>query len=166
MSEDETGHRPARLWHFFLDDMVAFAEDALSYTAGMDQSGFESNGLVFDATLRKLELIGEAARKRSGRDPHPCAWYTLATDHRNPEPDRSCLPGHRQRHDLEHPAGRSARADRGRRGPQAEAGVPGAFGEVGVRPTHDGGSTGPARKPNRAEGGAPTGHWHSPVRAA
>jgi len=62
MSEDETGRRPARFWHFFLDDMVAFAEDALSYTAGMDQSGFESNGLVFDATLRKLELIGEAAR--------------------------------------------------------------------------------------------------------
>jgi uncharacterized protein with HEPN domain len=28
----------------------------------MDQPGFESNGLVFDATLRKLELIGEAAR--------------------------------------------------------------------------------------------------------
>ena len=62
MSEDETGHRPARSWYFFLDDMVAFAKDVLSYTAGMDQPGFEGNGLVFDATLRKLELIGEAAR--------------------------------------------------------------------------------------------------------
>ena len=62
MSEDETGHRPTRSWYFFLDDMVAFAKDVLSYTAGLDQSGFEGNGLVFDATLRKLELIGEAAR--------------------------------------------------------------------------------------------------------
>jgi uncharacterized protein with HEPN domain len=62
MSEGETGHRPARSWHFFLDDMVAFAKDVLSYTAGLDQPGFEGNGLVFDATLRKLELIGEAAR--------------------------------------------------------------------------------------------------------
>jgi uncharacterized protein with HEPN domain len=62
MSEDETDHRPARSWHFFLDDMAAFARDALSYTTGMDQTKFERNSLVFDATLRKLELIGEAAR--------------------------------------------------------------------------------------------------------
>jgi uncharacterized protein with HEPN domain len=62
MSEEESGHRAARSWHFFLDDMGAFAKDALSYAAGLDQPGFESNGLVFDTTLRKLELIGEAAR--------------------------------------------------------------------------------------------------------
>jgi uncharacterized protein with HEPN domain len=62
MSEEESGHRPARSWYFFLDDMVVFAKDVPSYAAGMDQPGFESNGLVFDATLRKLELIGEAAR--------------------------------------------------------------------------------------------------------
>jgi uncharacterized protein with HEPN domain len=42
--------------------MCAFARDALSYAAGIDQAEFEGNGLVFDATLRKLELIGEAAR--------------------------------------------------------------------------------------------------------
>jgi uncharacterized protein with HEPN domain len=53
---------PERSWLFFLDDMIAFARDALDYTAGLDQAAFERNGLVFDATLRKLELIGEAAR--------------------------------------------------------------------------------------------------------
>jgi uncharacterized protein with HEPN domain len=28
---------------------------------GLDQPGFEANGLTYDATLRNLELIGEAA---------------------------------------------------------------------------------------------------------
>jgi uncharacterized protein with HEPN domain len=62
MSEKDASHLAARSWHFFLDDMGAFARDALSYTTGMDQAEFERNSLVFDATLRKLELIGEAAR--------------------------------------------------------------------------------------------------------
>ena len=62
MSERTSDGRPERAWSFFLDDMVAFANDVLSYTTGLDQAGFESDGLVFDATLRKLELIGEAAR--------------------------------------------------------------------------------------------------------
>jgi uncharacterized protein with HEPN domain len=62
MSERSGDRRPARSWYFFLDDMAAFAKDVLRYTAGMDQTQFESNGLVLDATLRKLELIGEAAR--------------------------------------------------------------------------------------------------------
>jgi uncharacterized protein with HEPN domain len=62
MSEKDASHLSARSWHFFLDDMAAFARDALSYTTGMEQAEFERNSLVFDATLRKLELIGEAAR--------------------------------------------------------------------------------------------------------
>ena len=51
-----------RAWHFRLDDMAEFARNALDYTAGMDQPSFEKNRLVFDATLRNIELIGEAAR--------------------------------------------------------------------------------------------------------
>jgi uncharacterized protein with HEPN domain len=62
MSKSDSGIHPERSWGFFLDDMIAFAEDVLDYTAGFDQAAFERNGLVFDATLRKLELIGEAAR--------------------------------------------------------------------------------------------------------
>jgi uncharacterized protein with HEPN domain len=50
-----------RQWRFYVDDMVAFAEKVLAYTAGMDQSSFVANTLVFDATVRNLELLGEAA---------------------------------------------------------------------------------------------------------
>ncbi len=50
----------AREWRFYIDDMITFGEKVLSYTAGMDQNRFVANPLVFDATLRNLELIGEA----------------------------------------------------------------------------------------------------------
>ena len=52
-----------REWRFYVDDMIAFAEKVLAYTAGMDQSAFVANALVYDATLRNLELIGEAATR-------------------------------------------------------------------------------------------------------
>jgi uncharacterized protein with HEPN domain len=52
---------PAREWRFYLDDMIAFTEKVLSYTDGLDQAGFESSPKTYDATLRNLELIGEAA---------------------------------------------------------------------------------------------------------
>jgi uncharacterized protein with HEPN domain len=51
----------AREWRFYVDDMIAFGEKVLAYTAGMDQRAFVANTLVFDATVRNLELIGEAA---------------------------------------------------------------------------------------------------------
>ncbi len=50
-----------REWRFYVDDMIAFAEKVLAYTAGMDQPAFVADSLVYDATLRNLELIGEAA---------------------------------------------------------------------------------------------------------
>ena len=50
-----------REWRFYLDDMIAFAERVATYTHGLDQTGFVSSGLNYDATLRNLELIGEAA---------------------------------------------------------------------------------------------------------
>jgi uncharacterized protein with HEPN domain len=50
-----------REWRFYVDDMIAFAEKVLAYTAGLDQNAFVANALVYDATLRNLELIGEAA---------------------------------------------------------------------------------------------------------
>lgn len=53
--------KPAREWRFYLDDMIGFAEKVIVYTEGLDQTGFVANGLSYDATLRNLELIGEAA---------------------------------------------------------------------------------------------------------
>lgn len=52
-----------REWRFYLDDMVDFAEKVLAYTHGLDQNGFVASGLTYDATLRNLELIGEAATR-------------------------------------------------------------------------------------------------------
>ena len=50
-----------REWRFYLNDMIAFAEKVLAYTDGYDQEHFEADGKGYDATLRNLELIGEAA---------------------------------------------------------------------------------------------------------
>ena len=50
-----------REWDFYLRDMIRFAEKVLTYTSGMDQATFVSSALTYDATLRNLELIGEAA---------------------------------------------------------------------------------------------------------
>ena len=50
-----------REWRFYIDDMIGFAEKVIAYTQGLDQDGFVGNGLNYDATVRNLELIGEAA---------------------------------------------------------------------------------------------------------
>lgn len=50
-----------REWRFYLDDMIGFAHKVQAYTAKLDQTGFVANELVYDATIRNLELIGEAA---------------------------------------------------------------------------------------------------------
>ena len=52
---------PVREWRFYLDDMIGFAEKVLAYTEGLDQPRFEASGLNYDATVRNLEIIGEAA---------------------------------------------------------------------------------------------------------
>ncbi|MFM7532050.1 MAG: DUF86 domain-containing protein [Rubrivivax sp.] len=41
--------------------MLAFGEKVRAYTAGIDLDTFIADSLVYDATLRNLELIGEAA---------------------------------------------------------------------------------------------------------
>lgn len=53
-----------REWRFYLDDMIDFAGKVLTYTNGLDQAGFVAIELTYDATLRNLELIGEAANRR------------------------------------------------------------------------------------------------------
>ena len=50
-----------REWLFYIDDMILFAEKAVAYTNGLDHERFAAGGLNYDATLRNLELIGEAA---------------------------------------------------------------------------------------------------------
>ena len=63
----------SREWRFYVNDMIEFAEKILSYTEGMDQAAFVADSLRYDATIRNLELIGEAATHvpRSVRDTFP-----------------------------------------------------------------------------------------------
>ncbi len=51
----------SREWRFYLDDMIDFARKVIVYTEGLDQAAFVASGLNYDATVRNLELIGEAA---------------------------------------------------------------------------------------------------------
>ncbi|WLE98814.1 MAG: DUF86 domain-containing protein [Candidatus Electrothrix communis] len=46
---------------FYIDDMIDFSQKVLVYTDGLDQDSFVESGLNYDATLRNIELIGEAA---------------------------------------------------------------------------------------------------------
>lgn len=50
-----------REWRFYVDDMIDFANKVLAYSDGLDQAAFLASGLNYDATLRNLELVGEAA---------------------------------------------------------------------------------------------------------
>lgn len=54
---------PTREWRFYLSDMIAFADKAMTYTDGLSFEEFTGAGITYDATLRNLELIGEAATK-------------------------------------------------------------------------------------------------------
>lgn len=58
MSDAGKGQRE---WRFYLTDMLSFAQNVRDYTNGLDQAGFVADRIVYDATLRNLELIGEAA---------------------------------------------------------------------------------------------------------
>ena len=51
----------AREWRFYLDDMIGFAEKVRNFAKGFNQQDFVASGLHYDAALRNLELIGEAA---------------------------------------------------------------------------------------------------------
>jgi uncharacterized protein with HEPN domain len=50
-----------REWRFYVDDMIGFVEKVIAYTDELDQHEFVNSGLNYDATVRNLELIGEAA---------------------------------------------------------------------------------------------------------
>lgn len=50
-----------RDWRLYIGDMISFCENVINYTEGLDQASFASSGLNYDATVRNLELVGEAA---------------------------------------------------------------------------------------------------------
>lgn len=80
MSEDN-----ARAWKFYIEDMLEFAQKVLTYTEGHNQQSFIASGLNYDATLRNLELIGEAATHipTKVRDEHPEVPWRMIVATRN-----------------------------------------------------------------------------------
>jgi len=77
--------RVQREWRFYLEDMIDFAGKVLSYTDGLDQEAFVSSGITYDATLRNLELIGEAATRipEDVRNAHPDIPWRMIIATRN-----------------------------------------------------------------------------------
>ena len=76
---------PEREWRFYIDDMIRFAENVLAYTKGLDQAGFVGTPLNYDATLRNLELIGEAATQvpEDARQAHAAIPWRMIIATRN-----------------------------------------------------------------------------------
>ena len=57
MSKDSS----LREWRFYLHDMIGCCEKVLAFTQGFQQLRFQNDAMRFDATVRNVELIGEAA---------------------------------------------------------------------------------------------------------
>jgi len=91
-----------REWRFYIDDMIDFAEHVLAYCQGLDQAGLVADRLRYDATIRNLELIGEAATHvpDAVREANPDIHWLLIIATRKPAHPR--LSRHRQRYPLEH----------------------------------------------------------------
>lgn len=53
----------ARDWRLYLEDMLEFSQTVGDYTAGQNLASWTADAMRFDATLRKLSLIGEAATR-------------------------------------------------------------------------------------------------------
>lgn len=76
---------PTREWRFYIEDMLGFVQRVQRYTQGLEQAGFVDNDLAYDATIRNLELIGEAATHIPAeiRQAHPEIPWRLVIATRN-----------------------------------------------------------------------------------
>ena len=55
------GGGQVREWIFYIQDMLEFGENVLAMTDGLDKDAFVGDMRTYAATLRYIELIGEAA---------------------------------------------------------------------------------------------------------
>lgn len=71
----------SRDWRLFLEDMLVCCGKVLAYTCGMELPDFLVNSMVYDAIIRNLEVIGEAAKnvpdEVRGQYPH-VEWRKIA----------------------------------------------------------------------------------------
>lgn len=63
----------SRSWELFLRDMLEAAQKVIRYTAEHPFEVFVEDEMAYDATLRNLEILGEAAKNIPGeiRQLHP-----------------------------------------------------------------------------------------------
>lgn len=47
----------------YVSDMLACCDRVIAYTDGVSRETFDERGMIFDATVRNLELLGEAANQ-------------------------------------------------------------------------------------------------------
>lgn len=52
----------SREYRLYLNDMIEACERVLRYTEGLNAHQFFSSDMVYDAVMRNLEIIGEAAK--------------------------------------------------------------------------------------------------------
>lgn len=52
----------SREWRLYLDDIRSCCDRVLTYTSGLDFEGFVTRSMTYDAVIRNLEIIGEAAK--------------------------------------------------------------------------------------------------------
>ena len=98
-----------REWRFYIDDMIGFAEKVIAYTAGFDQAGLTASGLNYDATLRNLELIGEAATHVPEVVRAANSQISMAAGHRHAQSADPRVSRHRRRYPVEHHSRRRSR---------------------------------------------------------
>ena len=79
------GEAEPRHWRLYVQDMIDFSDKVLSYTGGLDQDAFVSDERTYDATLRNIELIGEAATHVPDqvRESHPQIPWRVIIGTRN-----------------------------------------------------------------------------------
>jgi uncharacterized protein with HEPN domain len=56
----------SRSWELFLRDMLEAAQKVIRYTEGRHMATFVADEMAYDATLRNLEILGEAAKNIPG----------------------------------------------------------------------------------------------------
>lgn len=83
MSED--GHE-VRHWRLYCQNMVEFGDKVLSCTEGLDRDAFVSEDVIYDVTLRNIELIREAATHITAvvRDAYPKIQWRQIIGARHP----------------------------------------------------------------------------------
>ena len=68
-----------REWWFYWSDMTGFCEKVLLFSQGLQQAQFVADAMCFDATVRNLELVGEAASHipQEIRNAHPAIPWRM-----------------------------------------------------------------------------------------